>query len=132
MCGELFVSTKGKSITRVTVMKAYRKVVELEGYSDEVLQIIYWRISRLNYLRIDEKVVPLNLETKYRAETINAIMDNILASYQYEYLWGGLDKSSYNSLNCCSNSSGEYRMTSKDRKFFLFLVTMPLVLLGLA
>ena len=30
-CGEMFVSTKEKSITRATVMKAYRKVVELKG-----------------------------------------------------------------------------------------------------
>lgn len=30
-CGELFVSTKEKSITRATVMKAYRKAVELDG-----------------------------------------------------------------------------------------------------
>ena len=30
-CGELFVSTKEKSITRSTVMKAYRRAVELDG-----------------------------------------------------------------------------------------------------
>lgn len=30
--GEMFVDRKEKSITRATVMKAYRKVVELEGY----------------------------------------------------------------------------------------------------
>ena len=30
-CGELFVSTKEKSITRATVMKAYRRAVELDG-----------------------------------------------------------------------------------------------------
>lgn len=30
-CGELFVSTKEKSITRSTVMNAYQRVVELEG-----------------------------------------------------------------------------------------------------
>ena len=30
-CGELFVSTKEKSITRSTVMKAYQRAVELDG-----------------------------------------------------------------------------------------------------
>ena len=30
-CGEMFVSTKEKSITRSTVMQAYRKAVELNG-----------------------------------------------------------------------------------------------------
>ena len=30
-CGEMFVSTKEKSITRATVMKAYWKAVELGG-----------------------------------------------------------------------------------------------------
>lgn len=30
-CGEMFVSTKGKSITRATVMKAYRRAAELGG-----------------------------------------------------------------------------------------------------
>ena len=30
-CGELFVSTKEKSITKATVMKAYWRAVELEG-----------------------------------------------------------------------------------------------------
>lgn len=30
-CGELFVSTKEKSITRATAMKAYRRAVELDG-----------------------------------------------------------------------------------------------------
>ena len=30
-CGELFVSTKEKFITRSTVMKAYRRAVELDG-----------------------------------------------------------------------------------------------------
>lgn len=30
-CGELFVSTKEKSITRSTVMKTYHRAVELDG-----------------------------------------------------------------------------------------------------
>ena len=53
---------------------------------DDLADFLAW----LKYPRIDEKVIPLNLEPKYRAETINAILDTVLAFYHYEYLRGGL------------------------------------------
>lgn len=54
---------------------------------DDLADFLAW----LKYPRIEEKVIPLNLEPKYRSETINAILDTVLAFYHYEYLRGGLD-----------------------------------------
>lgn len=42
---------------------------------DDLADFLAW----LKYPRMDEKVIPLNLEPKYRAETINAILDTVLA-----------------------------------------------------
>ena len=42
---------------------------------DDLADFLAW----LKYPQIDEKVIPLNLEPKYRAETVNAILDNVLA-----------------------------------------------------
>ena len=54
---------------------------------DDMADFLAW----LKYPRIEEKVIPLNLEPKYRIETINAIIDAVLAFYHYHYLRGSLD-----------------------------------------
>ena len=48
---------------------------------DDLADFLAW----LKYPRMEEKVIPLNLEPKYRAETINAILDTVLAFYQELY-----------------------------------------------
>ena len=68
-------------------MKHYFTYLEKRGLRwqavtiDDLADFLAW----LKYPRIDEKVIPLNLEPKYRAETINAILDTILAFYHYQY-----------------------------------------------
>lgn len=53
---------------------------------DDLADFLAW----LRYPRIPEKVIPLSLEPKYREETINAILDTVLAFYHYHYLRGDL------------------------------------------
>ena len=73
---------------------------------DDLADFLAW----LKYPRIEEKVIPLNLEPKYRAETINAILDTVLAFYHYEYLRGGLDNNvSEKLVTFIKNPHGAYR-----------------------
>lgn len=50
---------------------------------DDLADFLAW----LKYPKIDKKVILLNLELKYRAETINAILDTVLAFYHYVLAW---------------------------------------------
>ncbi len=58
-------------------LKHYFRYLEKRGLRwqavtvDDLADFLAW----LKYPKIDEKVIPLNLEPKYRAETINAILD---------------------------------------------------------
>ena len=73
---------------------------------DDLADFLAW----LKYPRIDEKVIPLNLEPKYRAETINATLDTVLAFYHYQYLRGGLDNNvSEKLVTFIKNPHGAFR-----------------------
>ena len=57
-----------------------------------------------------DKVIPLNLEPKYRAETTDAIPDTVLAFYHFKYLRGSLDNNVYEKLiTFIKNTHGAYR-----------------------
>ena len=73
---------------------------------DDLADFLAW----LKYPRIEEKVIPLNLEPKYRIETINAIIDAVLAFYHYHYLRGSLDNDvSEKLVTFIKNPHGVYR-----------------------
>ena len=93
---------------------------------DDLADFLAW----LKYPQIDEKVIPLNLEPKYRAETVNAILDNVLAFYHYEYLRGGLDNNvSEKLVTFIKNPHGAYRTflegIADRRKEKWYLLRLP-------
>ena len=99
---------------------------------DDLADFLAW----LKYPRIDEKVIPLNLEPKYRAETINAILDTVLAFYHYQYLRGGLDNNvSEKLVTFIKNPHGAYRSfldgiadRRREKRYLLRLPTPKRVL----
>lgn len=99
---------------------------------DDLADFLAW----LKYPRIDEKVIPLNLEPKYRVETVNAILDNVLAFCHYEYLRGGLDNNvSEKLVTFIKNPHGAYRSfldgitdRRREKRYLLRLPTPKRVL----
>lgn len=95
---------------------------------DDLADFLAW----LKYPKIDEKVVPLNLEPEHRARTINAILDTVLAFYHYEYLRGGLNNDvSERLVTFIRNPHGAYRSfldgiaDSKREKRYLLRLPTP-------
>lgn len=73
---------------------------------DDLADFLGW----LKYPRIEEKVIPMTLEPKYRSETINAILDAVLAFYHYHYMREGLDNDvSEKLITFIKNPHGVYR-----------------------
>lgn len=119
-------------------MKHYFTYLEKRGLRwqavtiDDLADFLAW----LKYPRIDEKVIPLNLEPKYRAETINAILDTVLAFYHYQYLRGGLDNNvSEKLVTFIKNPHGTYRSfldgiadRRREKRYLLRLPTPKRVL----
>ena len=119
-------------------MKHYFTYLEKRGLRwqavtiDDLADFLAW----LKYPRIDEKVIPLNLEPKYRAETINAILDTVLAFYHYQYLRGGLDNTvSEKLVTFIKNPHGAYRSfldgiadRRREKRYLLRLPTPKRVL----
>ena len=94
---------------------------------DDLADFLAW----LKYPKLDEKCIPLNLDPRYRAETINAILDTVLAFYHYEYLRGGLDNDvSERLITFIKNPHGAYRKflagiadTKREKRYLLRLPT---------
>ena len=99
---------------------------------DDLADFLAW----LKYPRIDEKVIPLTLEPKYRAETINSILDTVLAFYHYQYLRGGLENDvSEKLVTFIKNPHGAYRSfldgiadQRREKRYLLHLPTPKRIL----
>ena len=79
-CGEMFVSTKEKSITRSTVMQAYRKAIELDGIVTGPKKLgtfgasyLYSIFIRLGIIKQEEKIMWKVGNTEITSEMADAV-----------------------------------------------------------
>lgn len=80
---------------RCIQMKHFYTFLEQKGvvYEDVTVDHLAEFIAWLKYPSYSEKVIPMLLEPKLKAQTINAIVDTVIGFYNYLLLHDGMEKS---------------------------------------